>query len=185
MRLPFFLLFAITAVANPLHLNSRQTDTCSPCAAVSASVATQPSGPSATPTVAAQLAYDCLSSVPLNTSAALALVESIRPYLRWQSSTVYIKDPPEEYAEKVQEAVDVWGGLDGIVESLEKGEWESEFQVSESLWCGVLSGFCFVSLNSTQCVWVNPNKLTLSSSAGHSIVSSNPPTTRISAMSRM
>jgi hypothetical protein len=41
----------------------------------------------ATPTVDAQLAYDCLTSVPLNESAAITLVESILPFLEWQSGT--------------------------------------------------------------------------------------------------
>lgn len=41
--------------------------------------------PTATPTVAASLAHDCLNSVPLGASEALELVESIRPYLEFQS----------------------------------------------------------------------------------------------------
>jgi hypothetical protein len=39
----------------------------------------------AIPTVDAKLAYDCLTSVPLNTAAATDLVTSILPYLEWQS----------------------------------------------------------------------------------------------------
>ena len=39
----------------------------------------------ATPTVAAQLAHDCLNSVPLNKEAALELVDAMVPYLEWQS----------------------------------------------------------------------------------------------------
>jgi hypothetical protein len=41
----------------------------------------------ATPTVPAKLAQECLSSVPLAKDAALALVDSIEPYLEWQSGT--------------------------------------------------------------------------------------------------
>jgi hypothetical protein len=40
---------------------------------------------SPTLTVAAQLAHDCLNSVPLAKEAALALVDAIEPYLEWQS----------------------------------------------------------------------------------------------------
>jgi hypothetical protein len=40
---------------------------------------------SATPTVAASLARECLDSVPLNKTAAIALVEAMKPYLEWQS----------------------------------------------------------------------------------------------------
>jgi hypothetical protein len=48
----------------------------------------------ATPTVPAQIAFECLNSVPLNTSAALALVDAIEPYLEWQSDSAWLKDPP-------------------------------------------------------------------------------------------
>lgn len=44
----------------------------------------------------AELAYECLNSIPFNQSAAAALLESMRPYLEWQSTTSYIKDPPEK-----------------------------------------------------------------------------------------
>jgi hypothetical protein len=46
--------------------------------------------------VPAELAYECLNSIPFNQSAAAALLESMRPYLEWQSTTSYIKDPPEK-----------------------------------------------------------------------------------------
>ena len=41
--------------------------------------------PIATPTVPAQLAHDCLNSVLLGKESALELVESIEPYLEFQS----------------------------------------------------------------------------------------------------
>jgi hypothetical protein len=46
--------------------------------------------------VPAELAYECLNSIPFNQSAAAALVETMRPYLEWQSTTSYVKDPPEK-----------------------------------------------------------------------------------------
>jgi hypothetical protein len=39
----------------------------------------------ATPTVDAQLALDCLNSASLHAKEALALIESILPYVEWQS----------------------------------------------------------------------------------------------------
>jgi hypothetical protein len=68
--------------------------TLSPCAQVSASYAAHYH---AMPTVTAQLGYDCLTSVPLNATAATALVEAILPYLEWQTTTSYLKDPPSTY----------------------------------------------------------------------------------------
>lgn len=57
-----------------------------PCAVVSAAYASQiAAAPSATPTIAASVAYDCLLSVPLGQEAALEFVDSIEPYLEWQS----------------------------------------------------------------------------------------------------
>ena len=118
------LSFASIALSSPLQ--PRQYGV-SPCAAVSASIATQSA--TATPTVPAQLAYDCITSVPFNQSAALALVDGVVPYFRWQSNTVWLKDPPAEYAEKVQPAVDIWGELEKIREKVVGGEYENEYVV--------------------------------------------------------
>lgn len=99
----------------------------SPCASVSAAVAS--AAPSTVPTVPAQLAYDCLQSVPLGKETALGLVDAIRPYFNWQSSTAYLKDPPEEYTERIQEAVDIFGGLDEIKSKIESDSYKSEYEV--------------------------------------------------------
>ena len=121
------LFLASLALSSPLtprqypHYNAS-----SPCAQVSASVATQTAS---VPTVPAQLAYDCITSVPFNQSAALALVDSVVPYFRWQSTTAWLKDPPEEYTEKVQPPVDVWGGLDKIRGKVVGNEYDNEFEV--------------------------------------------------------
>lgn len=64
------------------------------CASVASLVAASPSV--ATPTVPAELAYDCLNSIPFNQSAASALLDSIEPYLNWQTTLEYVKDPPAE-----------------------------------------------------------------------------------------
>ncbi|KAF1842334.1 uncharacterized protein K460DRAFT_293699 [Cucurbitaria berberidis CBS 394.84] len=103
----------------------------SPCAQVSASVATQTA---TVPTVPAQLAYECITSVPFNQSAALALVDGVVPYFRWQSNTAWLKDPPKEYVEKVQPAVDVWGGLEKIREKIVGDKYDSEFEFGFELY---------------------------------------------------
>jgi len=64
------------------------------CASVASLVAASPSV--ATPTVPAELAYECLNSIPFNQSAASALLDSIEPYLSWQTTLEYVKDPPAE-----------------------------------------------------------------------------------------
>jgi len=121
------LSLASVALASPFKLSPRQNAT-SPCAAVASAVATQPDV--AVPTVSAQLAHDCLTSVPFNQSAALALVDGFVPYVRWQSTTAYLKDPPAEYVEKIQDPVDLWGDLAKIREKVVNGAYENEYEVS-------------------------------------------------------
>ncbi|EUC42279.1 hypothetical protein COCMIDRAFT_103941 [Bipolaris oryzae ATCC 44560] len=123
------LSLASGALASPLR--ARPYNATSPCAQVASSAATQTA---AVPTVPAQLAYDCLTSVPFNQSAALALVDGVVPYFRWQSNTVWLKDPPKEYAEKVQPGVDIWGGLDKIREKVVKSSYDNEYEFGFELY---------------------------------------------------
>lgn len=46
--------------------------------------------------VPAEIAYQCLHSIPFNQTAALDLLKSIRPYMEWQTTLSYVKDPPKE-----------------------------------------------------------------------------------------
>jgi hypothetical protein len=123
------LSLASVASASPYQHQARQNAS-SPCAVVASSVAAQTV---AVPTVSAQLAYDCITSVPFNQSAALALVDGIVPYVRWQSTTAYLKDPPKEYVEKIQDPVDLWGDLEVIREKVVNGSYENEFEVGSHL----------------------------------------------------
>ncbi len=60
------------------------------------------------------------------------------PYFKWQSTTVWLKDPPAEYVEKIQDPVDVWGGLQNIREKVVAGAYKNEFEVC------ILSGHIFI-----------------------------------------
>ena len=119
---------ASVALASPLQgqLYARHNAS-TPCAEVSASAAAQKSV--ATPTVAADLAYKCITSVPFNQTAALALVDGVVPYFKWQSTTAFLKDPPAEYVEKIQPAVDIWAELEKIRGKVVGGEYENEYEV--------------------------------------------------------
>jgi hypothetical protein len=59
----------------------------------------------------------------------LALVDGVVPYFKWQSNTAFLKDPPTEYAEKVQPAVDIWGELEKIREKVSSRAYKNEFEV--------------------------------------------------------
>lgn len=119
---------ASVALTSPLQgqLYARQNAS-TPCAQVSASAAAQKSV--ATPTVAAELAYECITSVPFNQTAALALVDGVVPYFKWQSTTAFLKDPPADYAEKIQPAVDIWAELEKIRGKVVGGEYANEYEV--------------------------------------------------------
>lgn len=88
----FNALIAASGLAGMAHAAAVNTTSSAvpsatqPCAVASAAYAEQiAASPSATPTIAAAIAHDCLLSVPLGKEAAIELVDSIEPYLEWQS----------------------------------------------------------------------------------------------------
>ncbi|KAM7222741.1 hypothetical protein V8F06_001928 [Rhypophila decipiens] len=80
--------------------------------------------PSATPTVPATLAVECLATVPNKPEPAARLIKSLRAFVAWQSSLAFLKDPPPGY---VFPAVDINGGLANISATAEAGGFASEF----------------------------------------------------------
>ncbi|PBP16544.1 hypothetical protein BUE80_DR012456 [Diplocarpon rosae] len=119
------------------------------CAIVSISSSVQRvASPSATPTVAAQLAHDCLNSVPLNKTAALQLVDSMEPYLEWQSGernpkssvmlvadqisdTAWKKNPPADYFYPPH---DIFAYLASVKSNLESNMYANEYEFQEDLY---------------------------------------------------
>ncbi|GAB7347877.1 hypothetical protein MBLNU459_g5404t1 [Dothideomycetes sp. NU459] len=104
------------------------SSTVAACASVSELVASFTSAsPSATPTVPAAIAYECLNSIPFNQSAASDLLESIRPYLNWQTTLEYVKSPPVDYAEKIQAPYDFLATFNAIAANVSAGSYASEY----------------------------------------------------------
>ena len=95
------------------------------CASVSSLVAT---ATAAVPTIPASIAWDCLQSVPLNATAAVPWLESLKPYIAWQSTLAYLKNPPSGYLEP---AVDVYGTLDEMIANVNNyaNEYALEFDL--------------------------------------------------------
>ncbi|KAI9744137.1 MAG: hypothetical protein M1818_002289 [Claussenomyces sp. TS43310] len=124
---------ALAAAALPFAAASRHGNiTASPCAVVSSSAAAALAvSPSATPIVDAHLAYECLNSVPLNTSAALDLVVAIKPYLQWQSDSAYLKNPPADY---FYPPLDLFARLDQVQAKLEIHAYSNEYQFQADLY---------------------------------------------------
>ncbi|KAF2148077.1 hypothetical protein K461DRAFT_233506 [Myriangium duriaei CBS 260.36] len=64
------------------------------------------------PAVPAELAYKCLKSIPFNRTSSVQLLDTITPFLDWQTSLTRVKSPPRKYASKVQRPYDfhkTWG----------------------------------------------------------------------------
>ncbi|KAK6221293.1 peptidase s41 family protein [Colletotrichum tabaci] len=103
-----------------------------PCAAVGAAWAAQhATAPTVTPTVPAQLAHACLNSVPLGKEAAIELVDSLYPYLEWQSDAAYKADPPAGYDFP---GYDLFAALSNIRENLVNDVYPGEYAFQSALY---------------------------------------------------
>ncbi|KAI4651155.1 uncharacterized protein J4E79_009354 [Alternaria viburni] len=123
----------------PVQVKARQADgTTPPCAKVSNYVYGNGTLP-AKLSMPAQLAWDCINTVPFNASSAKRLIGAMRPYIEWQSTLSELKNPPAEYAEKVQPPVDIFGGLDKIEGDIDAGNFKSEYDFGWTLYKLILS----------------------------------------------
>ncbi|KZL65305.1 peptidase S41 family protein [Colletotrichum tofieldiae] len=80
--------------------------------------------PKATPQVPAQLAFDCLQSVPNKPGPAKDLIKSLKAYVKWQSTLAWLKSPPASY---MLPSTDIEGGFDNIEKMAEAGQYKSEY----------------------------------------------------------
>lgn len=117
------------------HIQTRQADNSSSPACAQVSQAMYGDGTTVTKQVVpAGLAWDCINSVPLNGTSAKLLIESIKPYIEWQSTLTVLKNPPAEYVEKVQPAVDIMDGLDQIISDVDSGKFANEYAFGWALY---------------------------------------------------
>lgn len=89
-----------------------------PCATVSASLA-RSSGQ-----VSAQAAYDCLNSVPVDTSGNQKLIDELKQVWQFQSELIWYKNPGSDFE---YGSLDLIGELDKIKSNL--GSFQSEYAV--------------------------------------------------------
>lgn len=113
----------------PLRTRQDENST-APCAQVSAAVYQSDVSTS----IPAQLAYDCLNTIPLNATSAKQLLKAMPIYINWQSTLTTLKNPPEEYRQKVQPPIDILGGLDLIAADIDAGKYSSEYEFGWSLY---------------------------------------------------
>lgn len=90
----------------------------------------------ATATVSASLAYDCLNSAPLDKAKALQFVDSIAPYLEWQSDSAYKADPPKDYSFP---GYDMFAGLAAVKTKLQQDNYKNEYTFQVDLYKSVFA----------------------------------------------
>ncbi|KAF2841281.1 peptidase S41 family protein-like protein [Patellaria atrata CBS 101060] len=94
------------------------TSTAVPCAQVNDVLLT------GTQLVSAELAYDCLKSVPFVQLDAEDTLEAIVRMLQFQSTITYMSNPPTEYSEG---PVDINTGLNNITDKVYAGRYNNEY----------------------------------------------------------
>ncbi|KAI0111034.1 hypothetical protein F4776DRAFT_358461 [Hypoxylon sp. NC0597] len=97
--------------------------TTEPCAIVSAEWASQ-IGATATPTIEASIAYECLNSVPIDKDGALKYIDELAPYVEWQSDTVYKKNPPPDY---FYPPTDIWATISEVTADITADKYPNEY----------------------------------------------------------
>ncbi|KAK1242004.1 hypothetical protein MKX07_007827 [Trichoderma sp. CBMAI-0711] len=108
-----------------------------PCARVSVLWAAQKSTSlHATPTVAAEIAHECLKSVPLGRDAAVELVDAMAPYLSWQSDAAYKANPPASYPFP---GYDIFANLAKIKADLQAGKYDGEYSFQLDLYLKIIA----------------------------------------------
>jgi hypothetical protein len=71
------------------------------------------------------LAYSCLRSVPVDVERDIAIIEYIRPWLKFQSTIMLLKSPPEGY---LTPGVDILGELERMTKDLHSGGYKSQYE---------------------------------------------------------
>ena len=111
---------------------ARHTSTASLDACGSVSILVVEAQATSTPTnggvvLPADLAFNCLQAVPLHKDDAILWLRSIQPYLDWQSTIAYLKNPPKGYLEP---AHDLFGAFNSIVSGVTNGTYKTEYDLA-------------------------------------------------------
>ncbi|PNP42307.1 hypothetical protein TGAMA5MH_05989 [Trichoderma gamsii] len=123
----------VLAASTPTTKEASKSDTVEPCAQVSSLWAAQ-IGATATPTVAASLAHACLNTIPLHKEPGIELIDALEPYLKWQSDSAYLADPPADYFYPPH---DIFKALAGVRADLVADKYTNEYEFQEDLYARV------------------------------------------------
>lgn len=105
----------------------------------------------------------------LANSHPVALMDSIRPYINWQTTIEYLKDPPAEYAEKIQEPYDFYAEYERIYAQAKSGSYANEYAFGHELYIAFQRTHDghFVSQESSRKVSYASQRPSLNISPGH------------------
>ncbi len=67
----------------------------------------------------------------LHASQAKTLVEAMLPFVEWQTTIEYLKDPPKGYTEP---ATDLRAGFAAVIANISSGVYENEYEFQAQLW---------------------------------------------------
>jgi hypothetical protein len=74
--------------------------------------------------VPAQLAYNCLTSVPVKPKAALGTVDIIKKMVQFQSNLAFLRNPPQDYDNA---PTDILAGLDKIKTKVTNNDYRNHY----------------------------------------------------------
>lgn len=80
------------------------------------------------PVIGGQAAYNCLMSIPFNSSKAKKFITEVKKYVQFQSTLDVLKDPPSTYSSP---ATDILGGLDKIAANDYDSQYEFDTDLSK------------------------------------------------------
>ncbi|KAJ4245240.1 hypothetical protein NW762_014110 [Fusarium torreyae] len=77
--------------------------------------------------IPAQLAEDCLESMPFYPELAASFIDEITKYIQWQSTLEALKNPPDTY---MSSSTDILGGLKKIRKTNYSSQWEFDREIA-------------------------------------------------------
>lgn len=80
--------------------------------------------------VPAEIAYECLTSVPVGRTEALGTIDALLKMVQFQSNLAYLRNPPEGYENP---PVDIVAGLEDIRNRASANEYSSQFDFEAAI----------------------------------------------------
>lgn len=118
----------------------------------------------------AKSAYDCVTSVPLNASDAVSMIDVVRTYFDFQTTGVFNANPPDSYQ---QPAIDVRERLDRLAQEAQDGAYGNQYDFDvalQSIVTGVHDGHYSLDMGVYGLFsWILPDSIVSVSSDGNAI----------------